>query len=466
MAGKFETFNSLVEEFNKKHGVNFSFERYETKVKQTEHMRSFFTGGGGLSAADFSYRTVARELFRESVESMIAKKVNSVDHTDFLNDFDKLMDNYREYCTQTGDPAPGKNGGWGNNSEMIDDMQGKINDIPDDKSDFIKNSYIKRSLRLRDMRADLESMEKDGKSATAEELSRAIVYKRALEKTIKERSFGWRAIHWFQGPAEKRDLELINKFIAKYEKEDFYTKANEFADEKAVGAVKSKLEAAREEIKAKELLRPRRLKDVNLAEERLRNQKVNAHVSKQAAICLEESLLDDNNKNIIAGTIVNIGMDAMRKMWGEFEKATTVEAKENAIIKHMQALFNETHRWLVNGVKFNDETKEHDRIVASQRITNLMLKQYSPATSESTYDKFCDNYLISDKNFMDGFMRSNFSINKLNENQLEDIMKELKDDIDGKRKIRISDKDMATKNVGTSKKNSSAPAIESRAKTH
>ena len=95
-----------------------------------------------------------------------------------------------------------------------------------------------------------------------------------------------------------------------------------------------------------------------------------------------------------------------------------------------------------------------------------MLKQYSPATSESTYDKFCDNYLISDKNFMDGFMRSNFSINKLNENQLEDIMKELKDDIDGKRKIRISDKDMATKNVGTSKKNSSAPAIESRAKTH
>jgi hypothetical protein len=45
-------------------------------------------------------------------------------------------------------------------------------------------------------------------------------------------------------------------------------------------------------------------------------------------------------------------------------------------------------------------------------------------------------------------------------------MKELKDDIDGKRKIHISEKDMATKNVGTSKKNSSAPAIESRAKTH
>jgi hypothetical protein len=316
------------------------------------------------------------------------------------------------------------------------------------------------------MRADLESMEKNEKTATVEELSRAIVYQRALEKTIKERSFFWKATHWFQGPAEKRDLELINKFIAKYEKEDFYTKANEFADEKAVGEVKSKLEAAREAIKAKELLRPRRLNDVNQAEERLRNQKVREHVSKQVVVCLGESLLDDNNKNIIAGAIVNIGMGAMRKMWGEFNKATTVEAKENAIIKHTQALFNETHRWLLNGVKFNDETKEHDRIVASQRITNLMLKQYSPATSESAYDKFCDNYLISDEKFMDGFMRSNFSITQMNENQLADIMKELKDDIDGKRKIHISDKDMASKNVGTSKKNNSAPAIESRAKTH
>ena len=31
MAGKFENFNSLVEDFNKNHGVNFRFERYEIK---------------------------------------------------------------------------------------------------------------------------------------------------------------------------------------------------------------------------------------------------------------------------------------------------------------------------------------------------------------------------------------------------------------------------------------------------
>ena len=197
MAGKFESFNGFVEEFNKKHGVNFSFDRYETKLKQTAHMREFFTNEGTVSAADFAYRTVAKELFRETVESLIAKKVNSVDHTAFLNDFDKLMDHYRAYCEKTGDKKPEKNGGWGN-MEMLNELSGKIKDIPSDKSEFIKNSYMKRKIRLRDMRADLESMEKDEKTATVEELSRAIVYKRALEKTIEGRSFFWKATHWFQ----------------------------------------------------------------------------------------------------------------------------------------------------------------------------------------------------------------------------------------------------------------------------
>ena len=468
MAGKFENFNSFVEEFNKNLGVNFSFEMYETKLKQTIHMRSFFTGKGEISAEDFAYRSVAKDLFREAVESMISKKVNSVDHITFLNAFDKLMDNYREYCNQTEDKKPSKNGGWGNNVDMIEDLAGKINDIPADKSDFIKNSYIKRTIRLRDMRADLESMEKNGKTATAEELSRAIVYQRALEKTIKERSGWWRAFHRIQGPAEKRDLKTIKNFIAKYEKSPIYLTAEAFASENAIGEVKSKLEAAKEEIKTKELLRPRRLKNANQADERLRNPKIKDHVIKMMSAIVKDSTSDDRSKGALLNSIVSENHKIMHSAWKAFENANTPEAKENAIIQNMQDVFNVCFKW-VNGLSFKDkgESNIHDKIVASQRITNLILKQYSPAMSDATYEKYHNDYVINDKTFMEGFLKDKLSIQEMSDKDLENILNAIKEDVSQKRfKLKDLDKAINPKNVEMSQKHDAVPSIDVPSKTH
>ena len=454
MAGKFENFNTLVEEFNKKHGVDFSFERYETKLKQTAHMREFFTGKGEISAEDFSYRTVAKDLFRESVESMIAKKVNSVDHTVFLNDFDKLMDNYREYCEKTGAQKPGKNGGWGNNVNMIDELAGKIKDIPADKSEFIKNSYINRTIRLRDMRADLESMVKNEKTATVEELSRAIVYQRALEKTIKERSFIWKATHWIQGPAEKRNLEIINKFLGPYSSSIYQAPAEKLADEDVIGPIKSKLEAAKEEIKEKELLKPRRLNEAKQANERLMNPKIKDHVLKVMSSIVKDSTSDERSKSALLQSLVNENQKIMQSAWRAFENANTPKAKEDAIIKNTQDIFNVSFKW-VNGLSFKDKSESsiHDKIVASQRITNLILKQYSPAMSDAIYEKYHNDYVINDKTFMDSFLKDKLNIKEMKDQDLDNILNALKQDISEK-KTRLKDleKDINPKNVEKSQK--------------
>lgn len=442
MAGKFENFNSFVEEFNRNHGVHFSFERYETKLKQTNHMHEFFTNEK-IPAENFAYRTVARELFRESVESLIAKKVNSVDHTAFLNDFDKLMDHYREYCETTGDKKPEKNGGWRNDVQMIEDLTGKINDIPADKSDFIKNSYIKRTIRLRDMRADLESIKQSGKDATVEELSRVIVYQRALEKAIKERSFLWKATHWIQGPAENRNLEMINEFIRKYDQSMYYPQAEALADENVIGAVKSKLEAAKEVIKDKELLKPRRLKEARQADERLRNPKIEAHVTKVMSGIVKESTSDDKSKGILLTTILRESQKKLQSAWRAFENAKTPKAKEDAIIKNTQDIFRESFKW-VNGLGFKDKGKSnvHDKIVASQRITNLILKQYSPAMSDAAYEKYHNDYVVNDKTFMGGFLREQLGVSEMSDKDLENILDAIKQDITEK-KTRVTDLDKA-----------------------
>ena len=467
MAGKFEGFNGFVEEFNKKHGVNFSFDRYETKLKQTAHMREFFTNEGTVSAADFAYRTVAKELFRETVESLIAKKVNSVDHTAFLNDFDKLMDHYRAYCEKTGDKKPEKNGGW-DNMEMLNELSGKIKDIPSDKSEFIKNSYMKRKIRLRDMRADLESMERDGRTATVEELSRAIVYQRALEKTIKERSSFWKAISWIQGPAEKRHLEMINRFIGKYSSSIYKTPADKLADEDVIGQVKSKLEAAKEEIKDKELIKPRRLRDATQANERLMNQKLQEHVVKMMKGIVKDSTSDDRSKNALLYSIVRENQKIMQSAWGAFEKADTPAAKENAISKNAQDVFHVCFKW-VGGLSFKDkgESNIHDKIVASQRITNLILKQYSPAMSDSAYEKYHNDYIIGDKAFMDGFLRDKLNVKEMSDKDLDNILNAIKQDVSQKKtKVKDLEKDVNLMSAEKSDKHVDSPKLEAHVKTN
>ena len=46
MAGTFDKYRGLVEQFNKDHGVNFSFEKYETATLRMNNLQSFFAVDG------------------------------------------------------------------------------------------------------------------------------------------------------------------------------------------------------------------------------------------------------------------------------------------------------------------------------------------------------------------------------------------------------------------------------------
>ena len=463
MPKKFEKYDSAVKQFNQNHGVNFSFERYETKRGQTGHMRSFFLSGKQkISVEDFAYRAVMTELFKESVESMMVNKVKSVDHSALVKDFDKLMDNYREYCKETGENKPSKNGGWTSGVKVVEELQEKIKNIPDDKSDFMKDKYVNRSIRLRDMRADLASMEEGGRDATLEELSRAIVYQKALEKAISGRSILWKATHWFQGPAEKRDLETIKAFIGKYEHSSMYSKAQELADAKAVGEVRTNLEAAKKDIKAKELLKPRRLKDAKQGNERMEDKTVRKHVLDQTLDIVKKSTTPDSVKEGIAnGMIIGVNMGTIRLMWKEFESAQTVEEKQNVLHKRTQEVFRNSF----NGAKTLAKIDMFDKMVAAQKITNLMLKQYSPATFDASYEKYTDNYILKDENFMDGFLKQNFGINEMSKEDLNKIMHEAQlSVVSGKEKLSVNDWDKYSDMIKKSEVHKDEPVLNGRTK--
>lgn len=460
MAGDFRNFNDAVAKFNADHGVNFSFEDFEAQQLRKEHMREFFTPDKRISSGNAVYREMLEKLYREAVESAIAKKVNSVDHSALIRDFDKLMDNYRQYYKDTERSVPDKNGGWKSRIYVVEAMQGKLRGIPNDKSDYMKDKYIKREFRLRDMRADIEGMGKEGKPVTAEELSRAIVYAKALEKTVKERSFLWKATHWFQGPAENRDLKAINAFIESHRNSEIYAKAVEFAGENVVEKANSALEATKKEIKDRELLRPRRIMNAKEAGERIANKQVTDHVLGQIRNYVKETTTDATSMEATTRWMIhNVGTGIIQNMWRDFENAKKVEEKENVLRTRTMQIFEK----VFHGVKMLNGLDVDEQLVATQQITNLLLTQYSPATSDKQFDKYCENYTVSDEKYMDYFMKQTLGVSVEKNEDLKEIINGIKEAITSeKEKVKVSTDELTSKNIAKSEKHVEVPSLDAK----
>ena len=257
---------------------------------------------------------------------------------------------------------------------------------------------------------------------------------------------------------------MINAFIDKHRNSDIYEKAVEFSNENVIGNENTKLENAKKEISSKELIKPRRLHNFKEADPRINNKELSDHVHKQILNIVKKSKTAENDKSIIArGMILNVNLGAIRLMWNDFDKATTTEDKEKILHNGAQKIFKASF----DGMKGLTNLDEHDRMVASQKITDLLLKQYSPATSDRAYDKFSDNYVISDETFVRDFMKKTWDVNEMSGDELKDIIKNMKIDIErGKEreKVNIPDSDLSSKPVDKGARQVEVPSIDGKVK--
>ena len=96
-----------------------------------------------------------------------------------------------------------------------------------------------------------------------------------------------------------------------------------------------------------------------------------------------------------------------------------------------------------------------------------MLNQYSPATFSKEYDKFADNYLVSNEAFMDGLMKQHFNKNDLTHEELKDFMSEVKTEITTpKEKLNISKEEISSDKTAKSEKLIDERKIENRVKVN
>ena len=251
MAGTFDKYQEALDKFNAKYGVNYKFEMYETQVLKIKNLQSAFVSRSKSKPEDLVYRGMFTSLFRECVDNMVERKIGMIDHVDLLGDFDALMDNYREFCKENGKEAPNKKGGWKSDVQVIEAIQEKIKDVKTDIGEYTKEKYLSGKLRLRDMRASLDTM-KSANTVSVDQVATVIAYQKALKSTVKERSFLWKVFHPIRNNAEKRDLKAVEAFLdgARSKNPLEYSEAMILAAEKTVYNINAKLERAKENLKA------------------------------------------------------------------------------------------------------------------------------------------------------------------------------------------------------------------------
>ena len=405
MAEGLEKYQESVDSFNDTFGLNFSFEEFESSHIK---LARFFKSTNNLSLVDNLYRGTLLNLYRETVENNMEGFSKAAAPDELFAAFDALMEKYREYCKGKKMKAPSKNGGWTEKSEAFESMRDKISDIPQSKSDYIKNLYLDGKYPLRRMRADLEDIQ-SSERVTANDLSRLIVYASALEHTISNRSRGWRAnpFNWVRKRAEKRDLQTINQFLqginSNQNARAALNRARRIASENVISKANEKINTAIANERAIEIQRQTEHENfIKSAPTNAENAK-KLFAEKDFADKLKRNifnLIDDpkvkspmkNDPKFRSGWVdqfYNKVTAELQSMWDGFDASFDSDDKEAAIANGAKKLFVtvQSHMGLL-------QMEETDKYIDAQKITDSLLGSFSPIATNEEYESYKDKYYL------------------------------------------------------------------------
>lgn len=215
MANKYEGYEGRLKGFNNKYKVNFSFEKYASQSLRQKNLSPALQGVRGIGNENRAYRNALLNVYKECVENMMQKKYESFKPHELLSDFEKLMNGYREYCSDKRKRAPESHGGW-KRSEAIEAMNETLRIMdPKDKAAYAEKQYWARQLRIRDMRKFVQDHPELARGkGTMEQVAILETYRSALEKALETRSQGWGRFNLARIRLERKTCQILGAFIS------------------------------------------------------------------------------------------------------------------------------------------------------------------------------------------------------------------------------------------------------------
>ena len=212
MADNFAEYQDRLDEFNSKYSLNFNLGEFDVKARGLSEF-------GSDKVLDPLYKNTFISLYKKVFNNCVDTLINSskADPTQFLEDFEKVMQCYREVCGKEGRPAPSPNGGWKNSSEPMNRIKKELETVSDNKIKYAEQRYLSGELRIRDMRNYVHVLSENYQYIPKEErvkhLSTIHCYTEALKNANAQRSFLWKVFHLSRYLGEQRAIDKFQKYL-------------------------------------------------------------------------------------------------------------------------------------------------------------------------------------------------------------------------------------------------------------
>ena len=285
MPGKYENYESRLNSFNNRYKVNFSFESYDSQSLKEKNLVSPLKGVKGISRENLKYRNAFLNIYKECVQNMVDKKLNTFKPEELVSEFEKLMGDYRRYCNDNGEIAPDANGGW-RGTENMDAMRATVNSIRSPRVARESERYLSGELRVRDVRSYVRGLAENNGSMgnlSPEELANIMVYREAIKNAVESRPFWWKIIHPFKNNAEQKAVGVLNDIVSINMQNELA--AQSLVDGDAIENAKNALESASNHLEEELIERAQRGEKLNLdfLSENANAREVSGRVNEQPA---------------------------------------------------------------------------------------------------------------------------------------------------------------------------------------
>jgi hypothetical protein len=222
MPADFSKYDELVSSFNNDYGVDFSFQQFETTLYKNKNLASLFGASQSRDAAltveGQTYINQFSSLYKTAVSNVFEKKVESFNIEEMMNRYVELMDGFKAAYKEQGQELPK----WPKNSVLLEGTEKSMQDFPKDSISYIADKYLKGEVRLRDMRAFTEQLQKES-SPVLNDVAQVLQCATAIQQVNEQRSFWWRVFHPIQNRAEQRNAKMMQEYVDKTLSEDDYS---------------------------------------------------------------------------------------------------------------------------------------------------------------------------------------------------------------------------------------------------
>ena len=423
------TLQEIITKFQSDYGINFDLDKLVNDSRRFNYVEDILMETNVGNDAG-TYKSVLRELLRSYMETKTSIEAGKTEFDASNLDLVKFVKDYEEMMAARNEESEKKNPNRNEYEGLRDTILLTAMDTlkPYDKplTEIWADSVLKGKMSFEEFSAfaDGESQyvnENYSKSAHDALQSRAdnvFLAAKAMEKIWEGRSIFWIIRHPVMAVRDYNYKKTLNDVVHNLftQKDYTYPKTNVYSYTSMVGPVFDKMKMDAEEKRiAKEqraekkaerqknmsvqkeedpkitidMLLQKKAKTWKDSDELRRNESVKEAFKDGIANILGKCT-DENEKITLADNAYTTMALIADAFWGEFNKATDDKEKETVVQERANSEFERAYKIIETAPGMSTAEK----LVAAQKITNLILVTVTPVASDDKYAPYADSYFL------------------------------------------------------------------------